>query len=103
YIRTARAKGLHERVVLYKHALKNASIPIITLLGLQISQLLGGAVVTETIFFWPGLGRFIVQALLNRDFPIVMVGVFLTSVIYTLMNLVVDVSYAWLNPQIRYE
>lgn len=103
YIRTARAKGLSERVIIYRHALKNAAIPIITLLGLEMSQLLGGAVVTETIFSWPGVGRFIVQALLNRDFPVVMVGVFLTSVIYTTMNLIVDTSYAWLNPRIRYE
>ncbi len=103
YIRTARAKGLAPPRVLYKHALKNASLPIVTLLALQLGQLLGGAVITETIFAWPGAGRFLVQALLNRDFPVVLVGVFLTAVLYSGLNLAADVAYAWLNPRIRYE
>ncbi len=102
YIRTARAKGLAPPRVLYKHALKNASLPIVTLLALQLGQLLGGAVITETIFAWPGVGRFLVQALLNRDFPVVLVGVFLTAVLYSLLNLLADMAYAWLNPRIRY-
>ena len=102
YIRTARAKGLAPPRVLYKHALKNASLPIVTLLALQLGQLLGGAVITETIFAWPGVGRFLVQALLNRDFPVVLVGVFLTAVLYSGLNLAADLIYAWLNPRIRY-
>lgn len=103
YIRTARAKGLAPPRVLYKHALKNASLPIVTLLALQLGQLLGGAVITETIFAWPGVGRLLVQALLNRDFPVVLVGVFLTAVLYSGLNLLADMAYAWLNPRIRYE
>lgn len=103
YIRTARAKGLAPPRVLYKHALKNASLPIVTLLALQLGQLLGGAVITETIFAWPGVGRFLVQALLNRDFPVVLVGVFLTALLYSVLNLAADLTYAWLNPRIRYE
>ncbi len=103
YIRTARAKGLGPPRVLYKHALKNASLPIVTLLALQLGQLLGGAVITETIFAWPGVGRFLVQALLNRDFPVVLVGVFLTAVVYSGLNLAADMAYAWLNPRIRYQ
>lgn len=103
YIRTARAKGLAPPRVLYQHALKNASLPIVTLLALQLGQLLGGAVITETIFAWPGVGRFLVQALLNRDFPVVLVGVFLTAVLYSVLNLAADLAYAWLNPRIRYE
>ncbi len=103
YIRTARAKGLAAPRVLYRHALKNASLPIITLLALQLGQLLGGAVITETIFAWPGVGRFLVQALLNRDFPVVLVGIFLTAVLYSVLNLTADLAYAWLNPRIRYE
>jgi peptide/nickel transport system permease protein len=102
YVRTARAKGLGPRRVLYRHALKNASLPIVTLLALQLGQLLGGAVITETIFAWPGVGRFLVQALLNRDFPVVLVGVFLTAVAYSLLNLLADLAYAWLNPRVRY-
>ncbi len=103
YVRTARAKGLAPRHVLYKHALKNASLPIVTLLALQLGQLLGGAVITETIFAWPGVGRFLVQALLNRDFPVVLVGVFLTAVLYSGLNLLADLTYGWLNPRIHYE
>ncbi len=102
YIRTARAKGLGPRRVLYRHALQNASLPIVTLLALQLGQLLGGAVITETIFAWPGVGRFLVQALLNRDFPVVLVGVFLTAVAYSVLNLLADLAYAWLNPRVRY-
>jgi peptide/nickel transport system permease protein len=101
YVRTARAKGVGELRVLAGHALKNAAIPIVTLLGLQFAQLLGGAVVTETIFAWPGLGRLTVQALLNRDFPVVLAAVFIFSVTYTLINLVVDLLYGWLDPRTR--
>src|SRR5213083_21402 len=101
YVLTARAKGLAERRVVGKHALRNSAIPIITLAGLEAGQLLGGAVVTETIFAWPGLGRLTVQALLNRDFPLVMAAVSFTSIVYTLMNLVVDLLYGWLDPRVR--
>ena len=101
YIRTARAKGLAEGRVLAKHTLRNAAIPIVTLAGLEAGQLLGGAVITETIFAWPGLGRLTVQALLNRDFPVVMAAVSFTSVVYTLMNLGVDLAYGWLDPRVR--
>ena len=90
YVKTARAKGLGEGRVIGKHTLRNAAIPIVTLAGLEAGQLLGGAVITETIFAWPGLGRLTVQALLNRDFPVVMAAVSFISVVYTLMNLAVD-------------
>jgi peptide/nickel transport system permease protein len=101
YILTARAKGLAETRVIGKHTLRNSAIPIVTLAGLEAGQLLGGAVVTETIFAWPGLGRLTVQALLNRDFPVVLAAVSFTSIIYTLMNLVVDLLYGWLDPRVR--
>jgi peptide/nickel transport system permease protein len=101
YVLTARAKGLGESRVVGKHTLRNSAIPVVTLAGLEIGQLLGGAVVTETIFAWPGLGRLTVQALLNRDFPLVLAAVFVTSVTYTLINLVVDLLYRWLDPRVR--
>ena len=101
FVLTARAKGLAERVVIAKHALKNSAIPIVTLAGLDTGQLLGGAVITETIFAWPGLGRLTVQALLNRDFPVVLAAVFIFSVTYTLINFVVDLLYGWLDPRTR--
>ena len=101
YILTARAKGLAETRVIGKHTLRNSAIPIVTLAGLEAGQLLGGAVITETIFAWPGLGRLTVQALLNRDFPVVLAAVSFTSIIYTLMNLVVDLLYGWLDPRVR--
>jgi peptide/nickel transport system permease protein len=101
YILTARAKGLAEGHVIGKHTLRNSAIPIVTLAGLEAGQLLGGAVITETIFAWPGLGRLTVQALLNRDFPVVLAAVSLTSVVYTLMNLAVDLLYGWLDPRVR--
>ena len=101
YIKTARAKGLGEARVIGKHTLRNSAIPIVTLAALEAGQLLGGAVVTETIFAWPGLGRLTVQALLNRDFPVVMAAVSFTSIVYTLMNLGVDLAYGWLDPRVR--
>ena len=102
YVRTARAKGLPEPGVLARHVVKNAAIPIVTVFGLNAGQLLGGAVVTETIFAWPGMGSYILNALLGRDFPVVLVGVFCTSVIYVTMNLAVDLSYLWIDPRVRY-
>jgi len=101
YVLTARAKGLGEGRVVGKHTLRNSAIPIVTLAGLEAGQLLGGAVITETIFAWPGLGRLTVQALLNRDFPVVLAAVFLVSVMYTLINLLVDLLYGWLDPRVR--
>jgi len=103
YVLTARAKGLAEWIVIGKHTLKNSAIPIVTLAGLETGQLLGGAVITETIFAWPGLGRLTVQALLNRDFPVVLAAVLLVSITYTLINFVVDVLYGWLDPRTRRE
>jgi peptide/nickel transport system permease protein len=101
YVLTARAKGLGETRVIGKHTLRNSAIPIVTLAGLEAGQLLGGAVITETIFAWPGLGRLTVQALLNRDFPVVMAAVAFTSIVYTLLNLVIDLTYGWLDPRVR--
>ncbi|OGK85841.1 MAG: ABC transporter permease [Candidatus Rokubacteria bacterium GWC2_70_16] len=101
YILTARAKGLGELAVIAKHTLKCAAIPIVTLAGLETGQLLGGAVITETIFAWPGVGRLTVQALLNRDFPVVLAAVFVISVTYTLVNFGVDLLYGWLDPRTR--
>ena len=103
YVRTARAKGVGEGRVLAGHALKNAAIPIVTLLGLQFAQLLGGAVVTETIFAWPGIGRLVVEAIFNRDFPVVQGVVLVVSLIFVAVNLLVDLAYAALDPRIRTE
>jgi len=102
YIRTARAKGLTERVVVYRHALRNALLPIITIVGLQFGALLGGAVITETIFAWPGLGRLVVNAISQRDYPVVQGGVILVALLVSVINLAVDLTYALVNPRIRY-
>src|SRR5438552_3523746 len=102
YIGTARAKGLAPGVVVLRHALKNALIPTITMLGLQLGALLGGAVVTETIFSRPGLGRLAVDAILSRDFPLVQGTVLFAAVAYVLVNLLVDISYAAVDPRIHY-
>ncbi len=103
YIRTARSKGLAERFVLYRHALRNALIPVITLAGIQLGALLGGAVVVETVFSWPGLGRYVVNAIHFRDFPVVQGGVMLFALCFVLINLIVDLLYAFVDPRIRYE
>lgn len=103
YVQTARAKGLKERVVIWKHALKNASVSIITMTGLQIGVVFGGAVITETIFSWPGLGRLIVQSISFRDYPTVQCSVFITAVMFCLINLVADILYGIVNPEIRLE
>lgn len=102
YVVTARAKGLVERLVVVRHALKNALIPVITVLGLQLAGLLTGAVVTESVFSRPGLGRVAVTAIGNRDFPLIQGTVLVTAVIYVLVNLLVDLSYAVIDPRIRY-
>ncbi len=102
YITTARSKGLIERVVIYKHALKNALIPVVTVMGLQFGTLLGGAVLTETVFSWPGIGRLMVDSILARDYPVVQGAVLLLAVFFVLINLVVDIIYAFLDPRITY-
>lgn len=103
YIRTARAKGLIERWVIMKHALKNALLPVITIIGLQFGTLLSGAILTETIFSWPGIGSWIYQGILNRDYPVVQGGVVFVSVTFVLVNLLVDLSYALFDPRIQYK
>jgi peptide/nickel transport system permease protein len=103
YIRTARAKGLVESVVVRKHALKNALLPVVTVIGLQTGFLLSGAVLTETIFAWPGMGRWVVTAITSNDIPVVQAGVLVFATIFVLINLLVDVSYAWLDPRISFE
>jgi peptide/nickel transport system permease protein len=103
YLRTARAKGLPEWKVIGKHALKNALIPVVTVVAIDLAYLLGGAVVTETIFAWPGMGRLFVQALEQRDFPMVMGAVIFTSVLLVLFNLLADIVYGFLDPRIRQE
>jgi len=102
YIRTARAKGLAERWVIYIHALRNSAVPIVTLLGLQFGYLMGGAVVTETIFSWPGMGRTAVMGILNQDFPLVQGIVLTISLSFISINLLVDLLYAIIDPRIRY-
>jgi peptide/nickel transport system permease protein len=101
YIRTARAKGVSDPPVVWKHALKNAAIPIVTIVGIELGTLLGGSVITETIFAWPGVGRLSVQAIANRDYPVVQAAVFLLATTFVLVNLVVDVVYTYLDPRIR--
>lgn len=103
YVRTARAKGLRERVVMSRHVLKNAAIPIVTIIGLQMGGLIGGAIVVETIFAWPGLGRLIVQSIQFRDFPTALAAVFFTAVSVSVINLIVDLLYGLLNPRIVHE
>jgi len=103
YIRTARAKGVPEYFVILKHALKNAFLPISTTIGLQFGTLLGGAILTETIFSWPGIGSWIYEGILARDYPVVQGGVIFVSATFVLINLIVDVSYAFFDPRIQYK
>ncbi|MCD6032120.1 MAG: binding-protein-dependent transport system inner rane component [Thermomicrobiales bacterium] len=102
YVRTARAKGLSERLVLSGHALRNALLPLITVIGLEIGSLLNGSVVVEAVFAWPGIGRLLVEALQRRDIPVVEAGVLLVAVMYVGLNLVVDILYGWVDPRVRY-
>lgn len=102
YIRTARAKGLRERIIIRRHALRNAFIPVATVIGLELGGLLGGAVVTETVFAWPGVGKLAADAILARDYQMVQGVVLLLAVVFLLLNLIVDLLYAWLDPRIRY-
>ncbi len=101
YIRTARAKGLRERAVIWRHALLNALLPVITVLGLQLGGLLGGAVIVETVFSWPGVGQLMVEAIHRRDYPVVQGCILLISLTYILVNTLTDLVYAWLDPRIR--
>ena len=103
YVRTARAKGLGERKVVWRHALKNALIPIVTVVGVQAGYLLGGAVLTETVFAWPGVGTLVVQGILARDMPLVQGGVLVIALSFVLVNLLVDTLYAWLDPRIKFQ
>jgi peptide/nickel transport system permease protein len=102
FIRTARAKGLRDHTVLYSHALKNAFIPVLTVIGVQIGYLLGGAVIIESIFSLPGMGRFLLDSINNRDYSIVQGGVLFIALIFSVVNLAVDLVYGWLDPRIRY-
>jgi len=103
YLNTARAKGLSERTVIWAHALKNAAIPITTLIGVQFGTLLGGSIVTEMIFAWPGVGRLAVQSIFARDYPVVQASVFVLALSFVVINLAIDLLYGWLDPRIRYE
>jgi ABC-type dipeptide/oligopeptide/nickel transport system permease component len=103
YVLTARAKGLQQRTVILRHALRNALIPVVTIMGLQFGNLLGGAVVIETVFARQGFGRLAITAILAKDFPLIQGVVLFGAVIYVLLNILVDLSYAWLDPRITYE
>jgi peptide/nickel transport system permease protein len=102
YIRTARAKGVKENVVLFRHALRNAAVPIMTIIGTGFALLIGGVVVTESVFNIPGIGRLTVDAILARDYPVIQAMILITSAIYVLINLVIDISYTFIDPRIRY-
>lgn len=102
YIRTVRAKGAGNFLVIYKHALKNAAIPVITVIGLQTGVLLGGAILTETIFSWPGVGRYIFEAINYRDYPVIQSGILVIAFIFVLVNLIVDILYTVIDPRIKY-
>ena len=102
YIRTARAKGAGERTVLFVHALRNALIPVITVVGLQMGTLLGSSVIVEFIFNWPGVSTYLITAINNRDYPVIQAVVFVIAVMFILLNLLTDLAYAWLDPRIRY-
>jgi peptide/nickel transport system permease protein len=102
FIRTARAKGMKMFWVVYKHSLKNAVIPVLTVIGLQMGMLLGGAILTETIFGWPGIGRYIYEAIGSRDYPVIQSGILIIATIFILINLVVDLLYAVIDPRIKY-
>jgi peptide/nickel transport system permease protein len=102
YITTARSKGLKERSVIIKHALKNALIPVVTVIGLQFGMLLGGTVLTETVFSWPGIGRLLVESILARDYPVIQGSILVFALLFILVNLTVDLLYALIDPRVRY-
>ena len=101
YLATARSKGVPERRVLWIHALRNSCIPLITILGLQLGALLSGAIITETVFAWPGIGRLTIQAIFSRDYPLVQGCILFISMVYVAANLISDLAYAWLDPRVR--
>ncbi|MFD2043552.1 ABC transporter permease [Ornithinibacillus salinisoli] len=103
YIRTANAKGLKKPIIIFQHALKNASLPVLTVIGLQFGLLLGGAVLTETIFSWPGIGRYVYLAVLGRDYPVVQSTILIIALIFVLVNLITDILYKYADPRIKYE
>jgi ABC-type dipeptide/oligopeptide/nickel transport system permease component len=103
FVRTARAKGLPERLVIFRHALRNALIPVVTVVGLQVGGLLSGSVITETVFAWPGVGRLVINAVLQRDYPVVQGVALVFAVIFIIINLVVDIGYGFVDPRIRYD
>ncbi len=101
YVRTARAKGLRDSIVIMRHAVRNALLPVLTLTAVQFGLLLGGAVITESVFGLPGIGRYVIDAINNRDYPVVQAVVMLVAAIYVLLNLVVDLLYGWIDPRVR--
>jgi peptide/nickel transport system permease protein len=103
YVRTARAKGLNERQVIYKHVLKNGLIPVVTVIGLQFGVLLAGAIITEVIFSWPGIGRLTVEAINSRDYPMVQGCILMIAITYIIANLLTDFAYRLLDPRIKVE
>jgi peptide/nickel transport system permease protein len=102
YVRTARAKGMTERRVVWVHALKNAFLPVITVLGINVGHLLGGAVIVETIFSWPGVGKYAIDAIFLRDYPVIQGFVLYLAIIFLMVNLMVDVTYRWLDPRLHF-
>lgn len=103
YIRTARAKGLADRIVIFRHALRNALIPVVTLLGMQFGSILSGSVIVESVFAWPGVGRYMIGAINSRDYPVVQATVLVVAIAFVLANLITDLAYAVIDPRIRYE
>jgi peptide/nickel transport system permease protein len=101
YITNARAKGLPERLVIFKHALRNALIPVITIIGLQVGVLLSGAIITEAIFDWPGLGSLLLEGIYSRNYPLVQGCILIIAGVYVLVNLLTDIAYAWADPRVR--
>jgi len=102
YIRTARSKGIPERVVVFKHALKNAMIPVVTVAGIQFGRMLGGAIIVETVFAYPGLGKLLIDSVFGRDYPVIQGCALIFAISFALTNLFVDILYAYLDPRIHY-
>ncbi len=103
FIRTERAKGLSERMVIYKHAVRNAMVPVVTVIGLNFGLLLAGAILTETVFSWPGVGRLVVEAVYERDYPLVVGCILIFAIIFVIVNLITDIFYTFIDPRIKYE
>jgi peptide/nickel transport system permease protein len=103
FIRTERAKGLSERTVIYKHAVRNAMVPVVTVIGLNFGLLLSGAILTETVFSWPGLGRLVVNSVYQRDYPLVVGCILIFAIVFVIVNLITDILYTYIDPRIKYE